>query len=300
MTPTIFDTAGLNVSTVDYSSRAMLVKLTRRTWGINKKDPLVAQAILAQHGASADAGVFTKRIMAKECLKDINTCMNEAYKIHNMMTLPWDDDGKRILSAKNFFEYKNRIAEIESRLDVAVREFVVNYPQWIEEARSRLNGLFNEKDYPAPEEVASLFRLEVEPEPVPTGNNLHIDIAEEYLTAQREEIERRVVAKFNEAHRELYNRLTEVVQHLRDSIVEGRDFKSVTVERVIEMCKMIPTLSIPDDSKLTAAAEKIAEELSKYHPHDIRDNKRISDKVKDGLAAQVQELEHSMFAYFNN
>ena len=285
-------------SKIDYSSRAMLVKLTRRTWGINKKDPLVAKQVLAQHGADETAGVFTKRIMAKECLKDINTCLNEAYKSHNAMTLPWDDDGKRILSAKNFFEYKRTMNEIEGRLAVAVREFATVYPTWIEEARLRLNGLFNEADYPAIESITSLFALEIIPEPVPSGDSLHVAIADDYLMAQREEIERRVVEKFNEAHKELYSRLTEVVQHLRDSIIEGKDFKSVTVEKVVEMCNSIPGLSIPEDDKLFKVAASIAEELSKYHPHDIRDNTKIAEKVKGALADKVKDIEEGLAAYF--
>lgn len=284
---------------VDYSSKAMLVSLTRRTWGLNKKDPLVAKQVLAQHGASEDSGVFTKRIMAKECLKDINTALNEAYKVHNAMTLPWDDNGKRILSAKNFFTYKQKMNEIESRLDIAVREFATVYPNWIEEARLRLNGLFNAGDYPAIEEITTLFSLEVVPEPVPSGDSLHVAIAEEYLEAQREEIERRVKEKFNAAHEELYTRLKEVIIHLQDAITEGKGFKAVSVEKVIEMCNAIPGLSIPEDTRLFKAAANVANELSKYHPHDMRDNKKIGDKVKSALKDQVAEIEASLGAYFS-
>jgi len=286
------------MSKIDYSSKAMLVKLTRRTWGTSKKDPLVAKQVLAQHGAADDAGVFTKRIVAKECLKDINTCLNEAYKVHNAMTLPWDDDGKRILSAKNFFEYKRTMNEIESRLNVAVREFAVVYPSWIEEARLRLNGLFNPADYPAVEDITSIFALEIVPEPVPSGDSLHIAIADEYLDAQRAEIERRVKEKFDAAHEELYGRLKEVITHLRDAIIEGKGFKAVSVDKVIEMCRSIPGLSIPEDTALFKAAETIADELGKYHPHDMRDNKRVAEKVKSVLAEQVAEMERGLGAYF--
>lgn len=283
----------------DYSSKAMLVKLTRRTWGTTKNDPTVAKAILAQYGASDDSGIFKKRIIAKESLADINTCMNEAYKIHNSMTLPWDDNGRRILSSKNFFEYKRRMNEVESRLAVAVKEFTINYPKYVEEARSKLNSvMFNPLDYPDVDQIASIFKLEIEPEPVPTGNNLHIEIADEYLKTQREEIERRVLAKFTDAHRELYDRLKELVIHLRDSVVGGKEFKAVSVEKVIDLCKQIPSLMIADDSNLSKVAEDIASELSRFNPKDIKNNQRINNRIGNALENQLADLEQSMSAYF--
>ena len=286
------------MSSVDYSKKAMLVKLTRRAWGISKKDAVVTKAVLAQHGATMDSGTFTKKILAKDALKEINTCMNEAYKIHNSMTLPWDDEGRRILTSKNFFEYKRKMNEVENSLALAVKSFISDYPRLVDEAKHRLNGLFNSADYPEPQQLADLFKLQVDPEPVPTGTSLHIEIADEYLQAQRDEIEQRVKIKFNEAHKELYSRLSEVVKHLRDCVVDEKSFKAASVEKVIEVCNAIPSLVIDNDERLLATAQSIADELGKYRVSEIRNNPHINKKVASNLKSQVDTLSQDMAAYF--
>jgi len=288
------------MASVDYSSKAMLVKLVVRQWQASKTDKRVTQKVLADNGAQDKSGRFSKRLVSRDDLAPVTTAINAIKAYHNKMTLPWDDEGRRVLPAKQFFTYKSDMAVLESNFQHAVREFTNNYEEYINKQRIVLNGLFSWDDYPGRDEIADKFGVEVTPEPVPTGNSLHVEIGEEYLREQRALIEKRVAEKMQDAHKAIYDRLSETIQHLLDSIGEGKKFKANSINNIIEICDLIPSLVIEDDDRIVKVAKEVKAAVSKFSPDTIRDNAVVSRVTQRALREQVQEIENSLYSYFSN
>ena len=82
------------------STRAMLCSLSISMWSARKHDPEVSEEIATRHGAQADAGRYHKVLLPKEALAEILKIVNEARQEHYFMTLPWGDDGYRVLPAR--------------------------------------------------------------------------------------------------------------------------------------------------------------------------------------------------------
>src|SRR6516225_6121348 len=79
------------------SSRAMLCSLSISMWSARKHDPEASEEIAQRHGAQADAGRYHKVLLPKAALAEIRKIVSEARQEHYFMTLPWDDNGYRVL-----------------------------------------------------------------------------------------------------------------------------------------------------------------------------------------------------------
>ena len=94
------------------------------------------------------------------------------YKI----TLPWTDEGYRLLPANLYFDLTARMREFEASFEQGVEAFLAIYPQYIEQVRPELNGLFREEDYPKAEKLRRKFGVKLEVLPIPTGNDFRVQI----------------------------------------------------------------------------------------------------------------------------
>jgi len=78
------------------NEKAMLVKLSVSQWTARKYDKKVSQEINDQYSAH-DAGRYNKVLIAQEEIKKISKVASQARSFHYFNTLPWDDNGSRIL-----------------------------------------------------------------------------------------------------------------------------------------------------------------------------------------------------------
>src|SRR5579884_3866071 len=81
------------------SSRAMLCSLSISMWSARKHDPAASEEIASRHGAKSDAGRYNKVLLPKQALAEIQKIVSEARHEHYFITLPWADDGYRVLPA---------------------------------------------------------------------------------------------------------------------------------------------------------------------------------------------------------
>jgi hypothetical protein len=70
----------------------------------------------------------TKSLLAKDALAKITTVSGAAREYHYEATLPWLQDGSRILPSDNFFVYSERMRKLKEEFDLCVAEFVSSYP----------------------------------------------------------------------------------------------------------------------------------------------------------------------------
>jgi len=77
--------------------------------------------------------------------------------------------------------------EFEASFEQGVEAFLTVYPQYIEQVRPELNGLFREEDYPKAEKLRRKFGVKLEVLPIPTGNDFRVQMsAEEQARVARE------------------------------------------------------------------------------------------------------------------
>jgi hypothetical protein len=139
-TPTL-DTSGL-------SSRAMLVDLNLRQWAAGKTDREVSREVAERHGSEDGMGHFYKNLFRSGALSKVRTAFARAADEHRKRTLPWLDNGSRVLTNAGYLGYMAAMRKAKLDIEAALEEFYRDYPRLKDEARAALNGLYRDDDYP--------------------------------------------------------------------------------------------------------------------------------------------------------
>lgn len=285
------------------SSKAMLSGLNITQWSARKIDKKVTNETNAAHGAAADAGRYNKALIAKEALGAIVAAANAARTTHYALTLPWLDSGARILPAALHTDYANRMREHREAFEAAAAAFVADYESFVADARKRLNGMFQESDYPAASEIARRFTFGVSLYPVPDSADFRVDVSEAQAAAIRADIEARSQEALSAAMRAAWERIAETVGHMVTKLAEYKPgengerasgvFRDSLVENVRELAAILPGLNITGDSALAAVADRMAA-LTRHDAEALRVSEALRTETREAAESILQTVSEFM------
>src|SRR6201998_739917 len=203
------------------TERAMLAAIHISVWTAIKHDRKVSREVAEQHGAYAGAGRYNKQLLREaERLESLRSLSGQIRQYFYKITLPWSDEGYRLLPAHFYFDLTTQMREFERSFSRSVEEFLEVYPSYIEQVRPDLNGLFREEDYPSAEKLRAKFRVKLEVLPIPSGDDFRVTLSEEEQARVAREIDEWVRQSLNRGTRALWARLTAVVTHVVDKLNE--------------------------------------------------------------------------------
>jgi len=282
------------------SSRAMLCSLSISMWSARKHDREASEEIAQRHGAQADAGRYHKVLLPKEALAEIQKIVSEARQEHYFMTLPWDDNGYRVLPAAAYMDHTEKIRVLSSRFTPAVETLVRQFGQLVEEAKARLGGLFRAADYPATDELRSKFSFETKVMPLPDAGDFRVALGDEEKERIKRQITVAVEASLLVANRELWQRLYEAVSHLADRLkaykVTGNGvehpFRDSVVTNLVKLVDVLPKLNVTADPELERLAAEVRASLL-IDPQELRK----SESARTETATAAEAIARRMGAY---
>ena len=169
------------------SDKAMLITLSVSCWTGSRKDDSVVEEVNLRHGAK-DAGRFSKYLVDKRELEPCAAHARAIRALHYKLTLPWLDNGARLLPSKIFAEYDRELRAMTAQYDKLVDAFLQRYETLLKpDARIRLGTLYNPDDYPNASELRNKFGVSTDIAPVPSGSDFRVDIGDnERARIQRE------------------------------------------------------------------------------------------------------------------
>jgi hypothetical protein len=282
------------------SSRAMLCSLSISVWSARKHDTEASEEIARQHGAETDAGRYHKVLLPKAALAEIHKIVSEARQQHYFVTLPWDDNGYRVLPAAAYLDHTEKMRALSNRFTPAVETLVSQFGQLVEEAKVRLGGLFRIGDYPAPEELRSKFSFETKVMPLPDASDFRVTLGEEEKERIKRQITAVVEASLQVASRELWQRLYDAVSHLAERLQaykvsdEGIEhpFRDSVVTNLVKLVDILPKLNITGDMELEQLAAQVRVSLL-VDPQQLRN----SEALRTVTAKTASEIASKMAPY---
>ncbi len=270
-------------------NQAMLASLSISSWGGRKQDKKVTAEVETTHGAH-DAGKFNKALVNKGLLEPINKIIGRAREAHHRFTLPWTDDGRRILPGKNFMPCTTEVRALKSEFDIAVRTMVGQYPIEVQAARNRLGSMYDPGDYPDPADIANKYSFELEFEPVPDGNDFRVDVGKEAMAELRDSVTNKVVQRQANAMKSCYSRLRDVVSKVEERLSDPKAiFKDSLIENVKDECSIMDGLNITNDKDLTALVTEIQDQLI-VPPSTLRNNPVTRGRVAAAASQLLQRI----------
>jgi hypothetical protein len=276
-------------------TKAMLVQLTISQWTGRKKDKKITQATNRHYGADNNAGFYSKALIPKEATKELNQIVSEARTFHYENTLPWKDNGERLLPTKNYLDYTGKMQEFANRFDTQVKAFLAIYPDLINQACETLNQMFDPADYPTIQKLESRFAFSTQINPVPCGEDFRVDLATEEVNRIRQQIEGQLQKAQADAMASLWQRLYEVVDKMAYRLSDEKAiFRDSLVGNVKDLVDLLPKLNIADDPALERLGEEIKQTLCATPPIVLRKVPAIREQTADHANNILTKMDHYM------
>lgn len=285
------------------TDRAMLVTLNISAWNATLTDKAVSKEVAAKHNSDVKMGKFRKHLIDPAALAKVDSIGGALRVAHYKWTLPWQDKGVRILSAKAYFDYSKEINKLIADYRAAAREFQLEYPRFKQEARALLNGLYDERNYPSESRVASYFDAKVRIGNIDSAEDFRVDLGTDETERIRREMQSDLDETLKTAMRDAWQRLASVVQKMSDRLkaytvndkgkVENA-FRDTLVTNIADVLDILPALNLTGDTSLDSIAQEIRASLTIHTPDELRDKQTLRAET----AARADEILAKMQGYF--
>src|ERR1700739_2992737 len=275
------------------NERAMLAAVHISVWTAIKHDRRVSREVAEQHGAYAGAGRYNKQLLREaERLESLRSLSGQIRQYLYKITLPWSDEGYRLLPAHFYFELTTKMREFETAFSQQVEEFLAVYPNYIEQVKPELNGLFREEDYPSTEKLRNKFGVKLEVLPIPSGNDFRVTLSEEEQARVAREIDENVRQSLQKGTEDLWARLKGVVSHLIERLTEPESrFHASLVTNIGELVDLLPRLNVSQDEELNRFAEEIKNRLCGFTARDLKKNEILRSATANDAAQILTEMD---------
>jgi hypothetical protein len=274
----------------DLSHRGMLANLKIRQWSGRKQDKKVTRQIEKDHNAK-NAGRFNKILIDEDELREIQKVGSAARAYYYESTLPWGDNGDRLLSAKNIFIFLQAMRKFREEYENATETFIKKFPELKMLAKKRLNGMYDENDYPTVSVLSSKFLLKVETMPIADVDDFRVAMDPEEVEKLKVQIEDSIKERIYQATQDIWGRIQTAVNHMYEKLSDkDGKFHNTLVSNIEELIELLPRLNFTNDPSIDQVISDMKSLL--VNPEVLRtdpttrskttqDAKSILDKVSD-------------------
>ena len=290
---------------MNLANDAMLVALRITAWSGRRYDREASDHVAAAHDASSSAGRYNKLLLPKSAFAALTATVSEARKTHYQQTLPWDDQGSRLLTVANYERYTELFDALRERMiargpassrtttSVSTRPVLT----WASSSASRTTPRRKRLSPSFPSATASpRFRTPItswraSPATTPTGSN---------ATSRR-------TTPIGSARRvtDLYRRLGEAVDRVSERLSDDDDgkplvFRDSMIENIRELVDVVPRLNIFGDHRLAALCDQVKQKIACADPTALRPSPRFDPQLRNQVKRDADALAQQFAGYFGS
>lgn len=277
------------------ASRAMVVSLSISTWTGRKLDKGVTRSANNAFGATEGAGRYNKQLLPKEALEPIIKVVSAARTYLYDNTLPWKDNGERVLLSVNYFDHMQKIREFKNDFLDEVDNFATRYNEFREKARFELNHMFKSDDYPSIDEIRSKFSFNHRISPIPVANDFRVEMSQDEVEKVREEIEEATRHYAEQAMQNVWEQLRKTIGHMAERLGDPKaKFHATTITNLEDLVGRIPHLNLTEDPALVEQTKEIKDCLVGYTAEELKKD----PQVRQGVAKEADRIMDKMKGMF--
>lgn len=270
--------------------KAMLINLSISMWTNSRMDRRAATEIETAHGAH-DAGRYNKTLVNKVYLDPLAKFAASVRTYHYKRTLPWMDNGTRLLPAVGAMDYFAQIRTFKQTFEQMVDQFVYLYTsQLITDAQLRLGTLYNQGDYPSAADMRLKFSINTDLQPISEGSDFRISLGEDELHAIQQDIDLKAAQRTAAAQKNAWSRLREVVQNIHTRMTSDKVvIRDSLMDNTRDLLRVLPGLNIQNDPHMQAMCNRISSEL--IHANNrLRASAQLRAEVAEKAVAILEEI----------
>lgn len=287
---------------------AIKVKLNISCWPAKKEDKEATEATHLQQGAKKGAGTYRKNMVSKDHLKPIKDIETEARKYHREVTLPWGQDGERVLPASMVDEYTAEMRRLHQEFDLAVAEFKQKYPSIVIDEKSTLGSMYKQDEYPSLRELDDKFDFKVSITPIESADDFRIKLSESIIDRIKDDVRKQETENQLNMTTDLYNRLHAVIADMVERLTATKQdkktgetiyksFSYTALTNITDLAGLLPKLNINNDHGLTELHNEIMDKLGEVTPEDVRESDAVRQVTVQKGKALLDDIEQKMSFY---
>lgn len=307
---------------ISISSAAMLGSINISVWEARKQDRKTAEEVTQSKGARSKRAATVHKHLFSECpaLEAIKSLRGEVRNWFNTVTLPWDDNGRRLITTAQYLTVTGQAARYEQRFNDLVQVFLRTYSTEISKQAFEMGALFDRSEYPPESEVAAKFRFSFTVEPVPESGDFRVDIGHAAAADLRDQYDKAMQARVAGAMADAWDRvktqvewvkerMTAVLEHDPDAVeqVEERDDTGAVVsveikkkrrpklydsmlEQGLELTALLRDLNVTNDPKLEAARQALETALSRVDMDSLKESPELQRATRTAMENILSEF----------
>ena len=282
---------------------AMLVSLRIAAWSGRLYDRQASTHVAVHHEASTAAGRYNKCLLPKTAFAAINSTMSAARTAHYAQSLPWDDQGSRLLPVANYERYTELMDGLRERMVRERARFIEDYEDNIDKARLDLGKLFRIAEYPSKEDLHGKFGMRYRIIPVPDADHFMAKLASDDTDRVKRDIESQIEERLHDAVGDLYRRLGEAVERVSERLREDDEgkplvFRDSMIGNIRELVDIVPRLNIFGDETLAQLCGQVKEKIAGVEPDALRPSKSFDPAARASVKREADALKERFAGYF--
>lgn len=251
---------------------AMVVNLAIGSWVGQRLDKTASRKLTDDAGADADAARVNKHLVSKDALAPIQQAATAVRNHYYTMTLPWRDNGDRLLTRRMFTNFMDAHGPLKQKWQDEVETFLVaTYPSSVARAEFRMGELFNPDDYPTVDQLRTKFYVLLDLDAVTDAKDFRVKLEDDQLVEVRLQMEDVMRGRLQKAVGDIWVRLSGTLQHYANTMGDpSKVFRDSTVDNLREIVELLPNLNVLDDPHLTQIANQITQDVLGWEAKELR------------------------------
>jgi len=295
---------------IDLGQRAMLSHLALSAWTPGRNDKAGRDIIVAAQGSSPAYHKAVKCLIDPGVLCDVTAAQGKVRAAHYRYTLPWLDNGARILPVALLMRYEDEVGAARREFEAAVSDFVwVKYPAAMRRAEYEQGAAYDPAAYPSQESLARKFASKVTYLPIPQADDFRVDLDGPTVAAIKSQCQDDMMTAARTVTQNCIVRIQDVVGKMVEGLsayngddrVTGKrgpqkgDFKGTLVTNIADLIDVLPGLNITDDATVRDAINAMRELVRADHtalkadPTLRKDVRNEAQAILDRMAGYMGE-----------
>jgi hypothetical protein len=271
------------------------VKLSFSWLGTQRKlsDAQTKQAADTFHAAT-DLVTASKRLIDTKntTYRVLTTLKSQAAAYWRAVTLPYPQDGVRLIKQADIGAFEDRMREYKEQLVAAAANLQLEYETLKTAAREKLGDLYNPADYPA--SLDGVFDLRWEYPPVEPPNYL-MTFNPELYQQEQQRVQHRFETAVVMAENAFAEQLQDMISHLIERLTDEPDgtkktFKVSAIENFKEFYENFQDMNVRSNAQLERLIRQANELVSGIDVKDLRKNTNL----RQNLTQQMGEVKTAL------
>ena len=271
------------------------VKLSFSWLGTQRKlsDAQTKQAADTFHAAT-DLVTASKRLIDTKntTYRVLTTLKSQASAYWRSMTLPYPQEGVRLIKRADIGAFETRMREYKEQLVVAAANLQLEYEAIKVAAREKLGDLYNPNDYPP--SLEGVFDLRWEYPPVDPPNYL-MTFNPELYQQEQQRVQHRFETAVVMAENAFAEQLQDMISHLIERLTDEPDgtkkkFQNSAIENFKEFYDNFRQMNIRSNAQLDNLIQRATDIVSGVDVKDLRKNTNL----RQNLTQQMGEVKTAL------